>query len=108
MEEPHIMTIPSKEIEVGFVPNISQTVVMNIKNLLPSRLAYKIMTTAPLLYLVYPNQGIIPPDTMIDINIQVKLGATMPETSHKFLFKTVPIDNTVEDVAEAWETADPS
>jgi len=63
------MTIPSNEIEVGFVPNITQTVVMQLKNLLPTQIAYKIMTTAPLYYLVYPNQGIVPADTIIDINI---------------------------------------
>jgi len=30
----------------------------------------------------------------------------MPENSHKFLFKTVPIDDTCEDCTDVWDSPD--
>ena len=55
--------------------------------------AYKIKTTGPKIFVVKPNQGILPPAATTSIDLRVlmdQLGSIGDLTKHKFMVQAVP------------------
>eukprot|EP00357_Protocruzia_adherens_P008462 CAMPEP_0115012644 /NCGR_PEP_ID=MMETSP0216-20121206/24874_1 /TAXON_ID=223996 /ORGANISM="Protocruzia adherens, Strain Boccale" /LENGTH=272 /DNA_ID=CAMNT_0002381769 /DNA_START=26 /DNA_END=844 /DNA_ORIENTATION=+ len=100
---------PAKELVFPFVKGQGSKTQLELANLCPSNVAFKVKTTAPRSYLVRPNQGILPQGESLAVQIimQPTSEEALGMTNDKFLLQyttTTLATNQHEDLQSLWQS----
>lgn len=102
------MQISPKNIALEEPFTATQSRTVTVSNDLDTPIAFKVKTTAPKLYCVRPNSGVVAPRSTLEVDITFqgleKEPALGAKCKDKFLFVSVPCDDTVasKDVGSVW------
>ena len=86
---------PESIIEFEFSPRCTVTSTLTLTNIVDSRIAFKVKTTAPKSYIVKPNQGVLSPNESKDLIVTMQPLQEYPgDVNHRFLVQAAPTSLT--------------
>lgn len=66
-QEPLLQITPNDEVVFEFVPNETITSILELVSLAGTNVAFKLKTTAPKVFLIRPNQGVLAPGETVNL-----------------------------------------
>ncbi|CAK68006.1 unnamed protein product (macronuclear) [Paramecium tetraurelia] len=100
---------PKQYLDFILQDNNLASTTLNIFNLTPNTLSYKVKTTTPNLFQVKPNLGIISPNNQVSISINtIQPIKEEGKLNSKFQINACTIEQDEQDLTTYWKQKDPS